>query len=87
MLDSIEQVDTLIVRGYAGTGKTTVISSLVNVLPLFNLRYALLAPTGRAAKVISTYAGKKAYTIHKLIYRQTADPKTGELKFIKQKNI
>jgi len=86
MLDSKEQVDTLIVRGYAGTGKTTVISSLVNVLPLFNLRYALLAPTGRAAKVISNYAGKKAHTIHKLIYRQTADPKTGDLKFIKQKN-
>ncbi len=86
MLNSEEQVDTLIVRGYAGTGKTTVISTLVEVLPMFNLRYALLAPTGRAAKVIANYAGKKAYTIHKLIYRQTADPKTGELKFIKQKN-
>lgn len=86
MPDSQNQVDTLIVRGYAGTGKTTVISSLVNVLPLFNLKFALLAPTGRAAKVISSYSGKKAYTIHKLIYRQTADPKTGELKFVKQKN-
>ncbi len=86
MLESSNQVDTLIVRGYAGTGKTTVISSLVNVLPLFNLRFALLAPTGRAAKVISAYSGKKAYTIHKLIYRQTADPKSGELKFVRQKN-
>lgn len=81
-----DQKDTLIVKGYAGTGKTTVISALVNVLPLFNLRYVLLAPTGRAAKVISVYSGKRAYTIHKIIYRQVADPKTGELKFVKQKN-
>jgi exodeoxyribonuclease-5 len=86
MPDSSNQVDTLIIRGYAGTGKTTVISSLVNVLPLFNHRFALLAPTGRAAKVISAYSGKKAYTIHKLIYRQVADPKSGELKFVRQKN-
>jgi ATP-dependent exoDNAse (exonuclease V) alpha subunit len=86
MPDARNQVDTLIVRGYAGTGKTTAISALVNVLPLFNHKYALLAPTGRAAKVISSYSGKKAYTIHKLIYKQTADPKTGELKFVKQKN-
>lgn len=81
-----DQKDTLIVRGYAGTGKTTVISSLVRVLPLFNFRYSLLAPTGRAAKVISVYAERKAFTIHKIIYRQIADPKTGELKFVKQKN-
>ena len=80
------QKDTLVLRGYAGTGKTTVISSLVNVLPLFNYKFALLAPTGRAAKVISAYSGKKAYTIHKIIYRQVADPNTGELRFVKQKN-
>ena len=81
-----DQKDTLIVKGYAGTGKTTVISSLVNVLPLFNFRFVLMAPTGRAAKVISAYSGKKASTIHKMIYKQVADPKTGELRFIKQKN-
>ena len=81
-----DQKDTLVLRGYAGTGKTTVIGTLVNVLPLFNLKFALLAPTGRAAKVISSYAGKKAFTIHKMIYRQVADPKTGELRFVKQKN-
>jgi len=91
MLDNMigkqgDQKDTLVVRGYAGTGKTTVISSLVNVLPLFNMKYALLAPTGRAAKVISAYSGKRAFTIHKIIYRQVADPKTAELKFVKQKN-
>lgn len=81
-----KQKDTLIVKGYAGTGKTTVIGSLVNVLPLFNLKYVLLAPTGRAAKVISAYSGKKAFTIHKFIYKHTADPDTGELQFKKQKN-
>ncbi len=91
MLDKLigksgDQKDTLVVKGYAGTGKTTVIGLLVNVLPLFNMKYALLAPTGRAAKVISAYSGKKAFTIHKIIYKQVADPKTGELKFIKQKN-
>jgi len=91
MLDKLigksgDQKDTLVVKGYAGTGKTTVIGLLVNVLPLFNMKYALLAPTGRAAKVISSYSGKKAFTIHKIIYKQVADPKTGELKFIKQKN-
>ena len=91
MLDNMigkvgDEKDTLIVRGYAGTGKTSIISSLVQVLPLFNHRYALLAPTGRAAKVISAYSKRKAFTIHKIIYKQVADPKTGELKFIRQKN-
>jgi exodeoxyribonuclease-5 len=81
-----DQKDTLVVRGYAGTGKTTVISALVNALPLFNFKYVLLAPTGRAAKVISSYAGRKAFTIHKIIYKQTVDSKSGELKFIRQKN-
>ena len=81
-----DQKDTLVVRGYAGTGKTTVISALVNALPLVNFKYVLLAPTGRAAKVISSYAGRKAFTIHKIIYKQTVDSKSGELKFIRQKN-
>ncbi len=91
VLDSLigksgDQRDTLVVRGYAGTGKTTAVGTLVNVLPLFNMRGVLLAPTGRAAKVISAYSGKKAFTIHKLIYKQVADPGTGELKFKRQKN-
>lgn len=54
-----------IVRGYAGTGKTTVVSALVKLLPSYKLKSVLLAPTGRAAKVISSYAGKEAFTIHK----------------------
>lgn len=59
-----------ILRGYAGTGKTTSISALVKALPKFNFRTVLLAPTGRAAKVISQYSKKKAFTIHKRIYRK-----------------
>jgi ATP-dependent exoDNAse (exonuclease V) alpha subunit len=86
MPESVGEVDTLVLRGYAGTGKTTVISAVVNVLPLFNLKSMLLAPTGRAAKVLSSYAGKNAFTIHKIIYRQVADPSTGGVRFIRQKN-
>ena len=64
---------TLILNGYAGTGKTTIVSSLVKVLPLFNYKYVLLAPTGRAAKVMATYSERKAYTIHKVIYKSFSD--------------
>lgn len=59
-----------ILRGYAGTGKTTSVGALVRVLSGFGLRSILLAPTGRAAKVMSTYTGRKALTIHKKIYRK-----------------
>src|SRR6478752_5112387 len=59
-----------ILRGYAGTGKTTVVSALVKLLPSYKLKSVLLAPTGRAAKVISSYSGKEAFTIHKKIYRK-----------------
>ena len=61
--------DTIFVlKGYAGTGKTTVISSIVNNLFAANKKYVLLAPTGRAAKVIANYSQKPAHTIHKKIY-------------------
>src|SRR5690606_27272283 len=59
-----------ILKGYAGTGKTSIISALVNALPRFNKRTVLLAPTGRAAKVMTSYASKDAFTIHKKIYRK-----------------
>ncbi len=59
-----------LLTGYAGTGKTSVISSIVKTLDLLRMRSVLLAPTGRAAKVLSSYAGKQAFTIHKKIYRQ-----------------
>ncbi len=59
-----------ILRGYAGTGKTTSVAALVKALPRFKLKVVLLAPTGRAAKVISTYTNRRALTIHKKIYRK-----------------
>jgi exodeoxyribonuclease-5 len=60
----------LMIRGYAGTGKTSIIGALVRVLEKNKQRSVLLAPTGRAAKVFSFYAKKQASTIHKKIYRQ-----------------
>ena len=57
-----------VLKGYAGTGKTTVISTIVNNLIEINKKYVLLAPTGRAAKVIANYSNKPAFTIHKKIY-------------------
>ena len=59
-----------ILRGYAGTGKTSVMSALVRALDGLKQPCVLLAPTGRAAKVLSRYSGFPAYTIHKKIYRQ-----------------
>jgi exodeoxyribonuclease-5 len=59
-----------LMTGYAGTGKTSLISSLVKTLELLRLKSVLMAPTGRAAKVLSSYSGRKAFTIHKKIYRQ-----------------
>jgi len=60
--------ELFILKGYAGTGKTTVVSSFVKNLPAIGRDSVLLAPTGRAAKVLSSYSGKKAFTIHKKIY-------------------
>ena len=59
-----------LLKGYAGTGKTSVISSLVKTLDILRMKSMLMAPTGRAAKVLASYAGKQAFTIHKKIYRQ-----------------
>lgn len=67
---SSDDDDILVVNGYAGTGKTTAISSVISTLTEFKTKCILLAPTGRAAKVLSSYAGQPAYTIHKRIYRQ-----------------
>lgn len=60
----------LVIRGYAGTGKTSLVASLVRTLSVYRLKSILLAPTGRAAKVLSSYSGSPAFTIHKKIYRQ-----------------
>lgn len=64
------QSDLMLINGYAGTGKTSSLSSLVKVLKEFSKTFTLMAPTGRAAKVLSGYTGYKALTIHKQIYRQ-----------------
>ena len=63
-------MELFLLRGYAGTGKTTLVSALVKTLVQLDQPVVLMAPTGRAAKVFSSYAKQPAYTIHKRIYRQ-----------------
>lgn len=68
-----EDVDSLLLfKGYAGTGKTSLVGALVKTMNELKQKSVLLAPTGRAAKVFSNYSGQKAYTIHKKIYKQKA---------------
>ncbi|MFR9603852.1 MAG: AAA family ATPase [Rikenellaceae bacterium] len=59
-----------VLNGYAGTGKTTIISALVKSLDDLKIKSVMLAPTGRAANVLARYSGRAAYTIHKRIYRE-----------------
>lgn len=59
-----------VLNGYAGTGKTTLIAATVAALKQMGIRTILLAPTGRAAKVLARYSGEKAMTVHKRIYRE-----------------
>ncbi|MDH6343302.1 exodeoxyribonuclease-5 [Parabacteroides sp. PFB2-12] len=69
-LQSTQPNGLLLFKGYAGTGKTSLIGALVKTLTELKQKTVLLAPTGRAAKVFSAYANHKALTIHKKIYRQ-----------------
>ena len=69
---SSDDDDIFVVNGYAGTGKTTAISAVISTLKEYKTKCVLLAPTGRSAKVLSSYAGQPAFTIHKHIYRQKA---------------
>ncbi|UOX35649.1 AAA family ATPase [Flavobacterium sediminilitoris] len=80
-----ENDEIFILKGYAGTGKTTIISTLVNYLKNADKKYVLLAPTGRAAKVISNYAQKPAFTIHKRIYFPKKNS-SGAVSFTLQQN-
>lgn len=73
-----------VICGYAGTGKTSVVRALVKTLPSTSLRTVLLAPTGRAAKVMAAYSGQQAFTIHKRIY--FTDTSEGGLEFSLQEN-
>jgi exodeoxyribonuclease-5 len=75
-----------ILKGYAGTGKTTMLSSLVKTFAVFKFKSVLLAPTGRAAKVLTSYSGHTAYTIHKNIYRQQSSS-DGMGRFVLNKNL
>ena len=75
-----------LMTGYAGTGKTSVIASVVKTLDLLRMKSALLAPTGRAAKVLTSYSGKTALTIHKKIYRQKSS-KDGMGSFTLNRNM
>ncbi|WP_340076908.1 ATP-dependent DNA helicase [Leptobacterium sp. I13] len=74
-----------LLKGYAGTGKTTIVSTLVTNLWRATLRFVLLAPTGRAAKVITSYSGQGALTIHKSIYFPRKQ-KSGGVSFVLQPN-
>ena len=62
--------EIFLMKGYAGTGKSSMVGALVKTLIQLKQNVVLLAPTGRAAKVMSLYAQAPAYTIHKRIYRQ-----------------
>lgn len=73
-----------ILLGYAGTGKTSMMAALVQAYKELQQKVVLLAPTGRAAKVLSRYAHAPAYTIHKFIYRQK---KLGEEVFSLNDNL
>ena len=85
-IDKKDSYPVMVLQGFAGTGKTSVVSAMVKTLPLFNYKFLLLAPTGRAAKVLSAYTSRSAFTIHKIIYKQVADPKSGLLVFKRVKN-
>ena len=76
----------LLIKGYAGTGKTTLIGLLVRQLGQISKKSVLMAPTGRAAKVLSSYAGKNALTIHKKIYFPKADSRGAGVQFSLKEN-
>lgn len=76
---------TYILKGYAGTGKTTLVTTLVKTLPEIGMGYVLMAPTGRAAKVLGGYTRRYASTIHKKIYQVMAFP-DGSMRVVRAQN-
>lgn len=76
---------TYLLRGYAGTGKTTLVTSLVQTLPSIGMDYVLMAPTGRAAKVMTSYTRRHASTIHKKIYQVASFP-DGSMRMVRAQN-
>ena len=83
-----EPESLLLINGYAGTGKTSLIGALVRALADFGKKTVLLAPTGRAAKVFSEYSGHSAFTIHRKIYRQKSySPEYGNFLLAENKHV
>ena len=76
---------TYILKGYAGTGKTSLVKALVKTLPQIMMRYVLMAPTGRAAKVLSSYTKQNASTIHRRIYQAQTFP-DGSIRMARSEN-
>lgn len=76
-INNPDTTSLFVLKGYAGTGKTNLVSALSRVLPEFKWRCVLLAPTGRAAKVLSLYAKRPAQTIHKKIYKKAVNENGG----------
>lgn len=74
-----------LLRGYAGTGKTSLVAALIKAAPYLKIKTVLLAPTGRAAKVLSGYSQKKAFTIHKKIYTTVTDS-SGNVHCVRARN-
>jgi exodeoxyribonuclease-5 len=74
------------IQGYAGTGKTSLIAALVKTLNQFAIRSVLLAPTGRAAKVLGSFSNQKASTIHRHIYMQRKS-REGGMQFVLAPNL
>lgn len=77
--------EVFLLKGYAGSGKTTLLSALVQAAPMMKKKTVLLAPTGRAAKVLAGYSGKQAFTIHKKLY-QPRSQQDGSLVFARVPN-
>lgn len=85
-ISSNEPDEIMLIKGYAGTGKTTMIFAITRTLQSLKFRSNLMAPTGRAAKVMSGYTELPAFTIHKSIYRQKSSA-DGMGKFVLNKNL
>lgn len=85
-MDDEDGRPVFILKGYAGTGKTSVLDAFIKAAPSLGYTVSLMAPTGRAAKVMNQYTGRYASTIHRKIYVQKEDSATGSLNFRLQKN-
>lgn len=83
---SVEKYPVFILKGYAGTGKSTLIAAIVTGLNSKRKKVRLLAPTGKAAKVIANYSKQAAYTIHKQVYF-VGDQLNGSMSLVKAKNL